>query len=244
MLFVGCSSAPTHPTLARSEKISLYLQMIEDSLLARDPASALTTIENAEKEFPDSPELQHAKAIAHVQREDMPAAIEASRRAVALKPSGSDVNNTLGKLLLDTGRPEEAQAYLLRAANDPKNRDAYKPLTSLGILYYRKGDLAKSQGFLSRAIQSGKDASCIAHYYRGHISVQKNDLKTAIQDYEKASRKGCAAFTDAHFALGFTYEKAHNFDAARRKYVEIEKQFPESRFATQARSRLQGLPLR
>ena len=121
-------------------------------------------------------------------------------------------------------------------------RETWKAKTSLGVLYYRKGQLDSAESWLRRAVEEQPGLACTAHYYRGHVAMKRNRLQDAQRNYERASSKVCANFADAHFAYGMALERGKNFDQARRKYLELQQVFPDSPFADQAMARLKQLP--
>lgn len=240
-ILAGCASAGK-PNPTPTERARMLIQVANAALLEGDVVGALENLGLAEAENPDLPDLHHSKALAYHAHGDLQTAIAEARLAVKLKPDYSDANNTLGKMLMDSGKLAEAEIYLNKAAKDPLNRDAFKANTALGILNYRKGEYEKARGHLDKAISQSKGLSCIAYYYRGHISVRQSRLKDAISDYDHASKKLCAAFADAHLALGIAFEQDRQFSAARKKFMEIQERYPSSKYATQAIERLQHLP--
>jgi Tfp pilus assembly protein PilF len=242
-LLSACAGSPTNSErkLTDAERARLYLDAANASLSEGDPTGALQNLTVAESLAPSNPEVHHSKALAYHAKSDLNAAIAEARRAVALLPSYSDANNTLGKLLMDAGKPAEAEAPLLKAANDPLYRDAYKPHTNLGILYYRLGKLKKAGENLDRAAKEAPQYACVAYYYRGHLRLKEGRFAKAAQEYDRATQKACANFADAHLALGIAYERGKQYELARRKFLSIREAFPNTKVAEQAMERLKYL---
>jgi Tfp pilus assembly protein PilF len=240
VLSTGCASGPRK--LSSTEKARLYLDVAAAALQEGDATSALANLISAEKEDSSLPEIYHAKAIAFYLKQDLPTAVVEVSKAVRMKPDYSDAHNTLGKILLDLGKFDQAIPHFEKAAKDPLYRDSFKPLTNLGVLHYKRGELGKSEENLNRAISAGTDKACIAYYYRGHLRLKQSKFRDAIRDYDNATRKFCASFADAHFALGIAYEYAKQYGQARKKYVEVQKRYPATKLADQAMDRLRGLP--
>jgi type IV pilus assembly protein PilF len=220
----------------------MLLAVAHGALMERDSTFALTQLLAIEKEHPSHPSLHHLKALAFHAKHDFPSAIASARRAVELDPKFSDARNTLGKLLMDAGRSGEALPHLRQAAADPVYRDTYKPRTNLGILHYRRGEWADASRELGQAIQTAPAQACIAYYYRGHLELRESRFSEAVRDYERASSRTCAGFPDAHLALGIAYEHSHQYEKARRKFLEIQKRYPETGAADQAMQRLRNIP--
>jgi TolA-binding protein len=131
---------------------------------------------------------------------------------------------------------------LKKAGENPVFRESYKANTNLGILYYRKGNFEAAEQRFQKAINDDPTNSCIAYYYRGHLAVRKKDIVEATKLYERATQKQCAAFADAHLALGMMHERSGRHEEARKKYLEIKQNFPESKASETAMERLKTLP--
>ncbi len=236
------SDAEKRKPISSAERARKLVEIANGALVEGDPTGALANLMQAEHEDATLPELHHSKALVFFVKKDLPAAILCARKAVELKPDYSDANNTLGKLLMDQGQVTEAILYLTLAANDPIYRQAFKALTSLGIVEYRRGKFKKAEDHLTRAINASADGACVAYYYRGHLRMRDSRLPEAIKDYQSAGKKTCAAFADAQFALGMAYEQNKQFDQARKKYLEIQTQFPNTEVAEKAVTHLRFLP--
>lgn len=241
----GCATSKPkneEKKLSKADEAKLYVDMANASLLEQDSASAFQNLAIAESLDPGLPELHHTKSLAYSLRGDKRLAIDSAKQAVDLLPKYPDARTTLAKLLLDEERYSEAEEHLLAATEDPAYAAAYKPHTLLGILYYRKNDLIQSERQLNQAIRLSPKQSCIAYYYRGHLDLKKGLPTAAIEDYQKATREFCGSFVDAHFALALAYKRNGQFDLARKKFLDIKKNFPESAYAKKAMSELRTLP--
>lgn len=238
----ACSSAPSRPEISKTERARMLVEVANGALLEGDSTSALENLLKAEQQDPSLPELHHSKAIAFAMKEDLSTALAEAREAIRLHPKYSDANNTLGKLLMDAGRLDEAVGPLTTAAKDPLYRDAPRAFTNLGILYHRKQNTEKALYNLERAIALAPTSACIAYYWRGQIRLEQSRANEAIRDFEKASRGLCAGNGEAYLALGMAYEKTQQFDLARKKFLEIQERFPSTSLADQAVNHLRFLP--
>jgi Tfp pilus assembly protein PilF len=246
VLFAACATSgnggSSKKDLSSTERAQLLVDIANGALNEGDATGALENLIRAEHEDSRLPELHHSKALAFFMKHDLQTATLEARKAVEIKPDYSDANNTLGKLLMDQGKADEAIAPLSRAANDPLYRDGFKPLTNLGILHYRRGEYARANEYFSRAIVGYTGTACVAYYYRGHIRLHEGHFREALNDYDAAGRKACAGFADAHLAMGIAYERSKQYDLARKKYLEIQSRFPNTKVADQAVSHLRFLP--
>ncbi len=247
LLFVSCATTQTsedepRKNLSKHDKAMLHLQVANAAIMEGDIAAAFQNLKAAEELDSNIPEIFHSRAVAYSLKKELPAAIAAARKALEIRPSFTKAANTLGKLLMDNGSLNEAEKYLLQASADETNNEAFKADTNLGILYYRKSEYKKAEKFLNRAILQGKLGSCVAHYYRGHLALKDGKFQNAITDYEKATQKVCANFGEAHLALGIAYERNHELEKARKKFLSIDQTFPKSKVAEQALIRLKAIP--
>lgn len=240
---LGCASSQGRKPLSSEEKAGLLLEAANGAVQEGDIPGALQLIDASEKESGGpTAESWLVKGLAMASRHESRLAVKHLRESLKLRPDFAPAQNVLGKLLLDQANYAEAETYLKRAASDLRFRDGYKARTSLGILYYRRGEYSKSRQELDRAILDEPQQACIAYYYRGHIELKDGQMESAIRDYGQASRKYCTGMADAHFALGIALERAKRFTDAKKKFLEIRQTFPETQVASQALERLKTLP--
>ncbi len=226
----------------RTERARMLIQIANGALVEGDPTGALNHLVQAEREDSSLPELYHSRALAYYAKHDLSNALLSAKKAVEIKRDYSDANNTLGKILIDVGKQNEAISYLRQAAEDSLYREAYKAWTNLGIISYRKGEYEEAERCFNRAIVDAPTNSCIAYFYRGHIKLRAKKMDGAISDYSEASRKLCAKFGEAHLALGMAYQQDHQFGPARKTFLEIQKRYPNTKLAEQALDQLRFLP--
>lgn len=238
----GCATSTPEKKHTPQERANLFVDAAYGSLLNGEPMVALEHLRKAEELAPDMPELHHTRALVLVARQDIPGAMASVKKALELKPDYSAANTTMGKLLMDQGNYKAAVIYLDKAASDPLYREVVKPLTSLGVLYYRTMNYEKSKKNLDLAIASEPKGACVAYYYRGHIHLHRGEFNAAVQDYQQATRRYCADFAEAHLALGIAYERNKQFQDARKVYLEIRDRFSQTAVADQAKGHLNSLP--
>lgn len=237
----GCATTGAKH-ISSEEKATLYVNAANGALADGQPVTALQDLVEAEKIAPKLPDIYHMRALVYVAKGEPAQAIKAAKKAVELNPKYAAANTTLGKLLMDNGQSEEAIKYLKAAAADDLYPESFKPLTSLGILYYRRMDLTHATEYLDKAVAADPHGACLAYYYRGHIHLHQGEFRQAINDYNQATRRFCASFAEAHLALGIAYERDKQYDAARKKFLEIRDHFSTTSVAEQAISHLKYLP--
>jgi Tfp pilus assembly protein PilF len=228
--------------LTPTDRAKLHLAVASAALSEKDSHGALVSLADAEREDPKLADVHFTRSLALFMKGELDGALASARRALELDPNHRDAQNALGKLLLDRGRYDEAIPHLRRAAEDPLFGENYQPMTNLGVLYYKRGQLSQSETYLNKAISSAPDRACVAYYYRGHLRLKESRFKEAARDYDQATRRFCASFGDAHFAQGIALEYSKQYDQARKKYLEIQSRYPDTELAEKALNRLRALP--
>jgi type IV pilus assembly protein PilF len=244
LFFTACATpnADAPRELSKSDKVKTLLPIAAANITDNDPTSALQILAQVRDADDSNAEEYYLYALAYLQKKETKLATDSARRAIKLDPKYSAAKNTLGKLLLDQGKYEEAEQLLLESANDLVFRDAYLPKTNLGILYYKKGELAKSDLWLSKAIADGGSLICLAFFNRGKVRSDQNKLLAAERDYFEASRGSCAGMGEAHIAYGKTLIREKKYDQARAKFIEIQRLFPSSETSDHATQYLREIP--
>jgi Tfp pilus assembly protein PilF len=236
----GCASLRSRES--SPSEAAKWVGLAEASLGDQDPVGALQALEKAEQIDADLPALHHVRALAYLARNDLSSAMPAIRRARELDLRDSSIATTMGKILMDAGRMAEAEQVLLQAARDPLYRGAFRARTNLGILNLRRDDLIAARLHLDRAIQDSPEQACVAHYFRGQVSIRQGRLREAIRDLERSTQKLCVGYAEAELLLGSTLISDKQYDRARRQFLEIRQRFPGTQWADAAMDRLRGLP--
>jgi Tfp pilus assembly protein PilF len=242
----GCASSEGGSKQARKldpkERAMLQLEIANAALNEGDFIGAISQLYRAEALDPKNPMIHHAKAVAFYRRNDRQTALESAQHAVRLSPEYSQANTTLGRILMDLGRDQEARPYLLKAANDPVFREAYKAHTSLGILEERQGYDEEAKKYYSYAIQESPNLACLAFYNRGKIHMRSSEIDQALRDFDRASQRFCVTFSEAHLAVGMAYVQQKKYDQAREKLIEVQNLFPNTEISKKAIQQLREIP--
>ncbi len=242
LILAGCATGNEKKELTDEQRARLFVQIAASALQENNVGGSFQALEAAEKLDPKLASIHHVRALAYFARQDVPMALKEAAKALEMDPRSPDMNNTYGKLLMDSGKPAEAIEPLKKAANETTYNEAYKPLTNLGILFYRDANWEEASFYFEKAIKSAPLVSCIAYYYRGHLKLRNRDFKGAVKDYDSATQRFCAGFSDAHLAMGIALQKNHQYDLARKKFLDVQSRFPNSKIADQAMEHLREIP--
>ena len=132
----------------------------------------------------------------------------------------------LGGLYLQAEKYEEAERYLLRAAElAPAYPDPYN---NLGLIYMRRGDLKKAEGCFSKAVELKKDF--VDPYINWAMLLLSNgnayEAKRLLS--RAAEIRGMLHKDKLYIALGNTYFAEKRYNAAIRFFKKATALNPES----------------
>lgn len=240
LVLASCASSPG--TLSKKERIDRLLDIAGAAIADNDSITALETLNEVHSMDDTLPREHQLFALAYLNKNEITLAETSARRALSLDPGFSAAQNTLGKILLDQGRLNEAETLLKTAAGNILFREAYLAKTNLGILYYRKMDFKNSELWLQRAIADNGSTTCIAHYHLGRTQLELKSLDKALRSFNLASKGACGGLTEAHLAVGKTLLSQKRYDQARAKFVEIQGLFPGTETSDQAAEIIRGIP--
>jgi len=115
---------------------------------------------------------------------DEDAALDVLGRASKTKPESADVHVTLGNVLHDRGKTEEALVHFRAATQvDPTSALAH---TRLGLAYYEKRDLEHGAAELAEAVRIDP-SNWVAHYQLGNVERDSGHRDEAIAHYRRAA---------------------------------------------------------
>src|SRR5690606_23769591 len=146
---------------------------------------ALRVLEDADRNFPDSPDLMYDLAMRYEQANKLPQMEAMLRQVIAVNPEQAHAYNALGYSLADRGlRLDEARRLIQKALslrpNDPFILD------SMGWVLYRQGELADAERYLKQAYALRPDVEIAVHlgevlWERGKQAEARELWRTAAQ---------------------------------------------------------------
>jgi tetratricopeptide (TPR) repeat protein len=239
---MGCATGSSRTLSSKETKVDGLLNLASASINEGDYISALEYLNQARDLDDSNPKEYYFYSLAYLGKKEVRLATDAARRAIHLDPKYSAAKNTLGKLLLDQGKYDESEKYLLEAANDLLNRESGLPKFNLGVLYFKTLKYAKSEKWLNLAIDERSSLSCLAQFYIGKIRLSQNDLTHAEKAFTASAKGNCSAMSEAHLAIGQTLAREKKYDQARSKFIEIQRLFPSSDAYDKAVEYLREIP--
>lgn len=169
-------------TVAGNYKAGLY--MLESNVLANSGQMSAAEVPLSEglKEFPENIALLYARAMHHVQADNLAEAEADLKTILAMDPNNAAALNALGYTLADrTERIDEAYGYIERALELTPDDPAV--LDSMGWVEYRRGNNERALQLLERAMEAMPDHEVAAHY--GEVLWVTGNHAKAISIWKK-----------------------------------------------------------
>lgn len=197
-LAAGAARAASEPPRASGPALADYVR----ARLAEahgDHAAAAAALRHALAHDPQSPQLHmsYAEALAHVG--ELAAAEPEARRAVELAPAGpasADAHLTLGRILLEAGRPAEAAHELAQAATvegslaramDPVDRELDpEPWRELARVRQQLGDVPGAAQACDELAALDPAEGAVAHRELASRLLDAHDAEAARREAERA----------------------------------------------------------
>lgn len=217
-----------------------------------NPAAAITSWERAIRRNPENAEahLYLGQALGELGQFERAEAL--LRRAVALylvqsaederlRVPLTEARNTLGAVLINQRRYDEAIVLLRAASQEITYRSQHLVLGNLGLALLRKGTLDEAVVILERAVALQPNF-CVGFTRLGEARLLQSDATHAVEALDRAlgiQQRGCDSIQEAWLLRGRAHaalQHAEQSAADLRRCVEIAPRSAEG----QACARLQG----
>jgi type IV pilus assembly protein PilF len=151
---------------------------------------------------------------------------ESFRRALAIAPADSELNNNYGWFLCQTGREQASLAPFAAAVRNPLYATPAKPLRNAGLCLLRLGDESAAQvQFLSAFQVDARDA--IAMYQLAELHLKRRELERA-RFYAQRLLTTHEAGPEALWLALRLERAAGNRDAVASLALQLRRRFPAS----------------
>jgi len=227
------------------------LTLVEIETAKHDLTAAATTIAKLRDEAPTDPEILYAsyrihtdlageallslslaapqsgqmqQAIAHeLERiRDLPGAIAALRKAIAVDPNLPGIHFELAEALhgsdSQTDRAQAEQEYAIALEKNPREIQA---AVRLGDLHADRGDLDSAAG-LYQSVLTQQPNNAGAALGLARVYSERNDNEKALPLLQQVLTEDPTNML-AHFRLSALYRKMHKPDDAKRELAEYQK---------------------
>ena len=142
---------------------------------------------------------------------------KSARRAIEIKADFREAKNTLGVVLLEEKRFDEAVGVLEPLANDILYQTPWVAWGNLGKAYFEKGKSDEAIAALRRSV-AAQPKFCVGNYRLGLAYEKKGDLvaaRDALSREVETDNPECKSLQDAFEARARVYSKSKNCDLAK-----------------------------
>lgn len=148
----------------RTEEEGIQRALAEARLLSSHQQSeqALQVLEEADRLYPDSPDLMYDLAMRYEQANKLPQMEAMLRQVIAVNPEQAHAYNALGYSLADRQLRLNEARQLIEKALSLRPDDPFI-LDSMGWVLYRQGDLAGAERYLKQAFALRPDVEIAVH---------------------------------------------------------------------------------
>lgn len=155
LALAGCASDGTRRAPVNEETkeaASLQVKLGRGYMDQGDLETALERLQRALQLDPRNVDAYTLMGVLH-ERIRRPAKAETYyRQALRLAPDNGEVNNNFGAFLCGTGRYQEADAYFIKALDDPFYRSSSGALANAGVCALKAGDANKAEDYFRRVL--------------------------------------------------------------------------------------------
>jgi Flp pilus assembly protein TadD len=221
------------PPVPKIYNVPIYLQY-KPSVIAKNAVVNAKYV-NVPKEA-----LEHCqKGLEFSRAGNTQEALKAFRSAISIYSQFSVPHTEIGKILIKTGKFDEAADELRVALTiDPGDFDAR---LNFGIALWGKRDLNDAEKELRAAADLNK-AAVTPHYYLGLLFLQNRDIDGAQKEMETAKLlKGEKDFPLVHRYLGGIYWKKQQYRMAADELEKYVRLAPDAKDADQTRKTIRDL---
>jgi tetratricopeptide (TPR) repeat protein len=198
------------------EVLSAFAQI---AMNARAITPAVLALESLVWMCPDVAQYQHMLGIALMHAGDMPAALDALRRAETLEPNRPSTLLALGAVLNDRNQYGDAQAVLMRALD--LEADNLEATVALAEAEEAQGDLAASETRIRRVLDRSP-AHSGAQLVLGMVLL-KQERYAEARDMLQKSITANPRSPKAHYQISLAYARLGD-EANAKKHQELYKQ--------------------
>lgn len=234
ILLGGCTAAGRGANAPDVERQSdAEYDVARDLFLSRrDPRGALAHVQRAVALNDQNADAYHFQALIYLYLCSASAldcrladAEVSARRAVSLRADFREAQNTLGVVLIQQKKYDEAILVLQALAGDILYQTPWDAWGNLGLAYLEKGKVNDAIEALRRSVAI-EPMFCVGNFRLGLAYEKKGDLSAAREAFSRAletDRPECQQLQDAFEARARVYSKSKNCDLARGDWEKCQK---------------------
>ena len=234
IVLIGCASWWQED----KTKADLYLRMGVAQMESNNYPYALRDLMVAEKLDPKNPVIQNNLGLVYFFRERYDLAEKHLRNAVRLDEAYTEARVNLSRVLLENGRPAEAEKEIKITLNDLTYPTPEKAYTNLGLVKFNVKDFPASRAAFKKVISSVQD-DCIAYTYIGRSYFEEGDYSKASESLDRAvgfCQKNL--YDEPHYYSALAYYRLGEKSKSIARFEELLKYYPNGKFSDKAKGML------
>jgi len=219
----------------------LHQQIGTSHLMNGNYPLALTELLIAEDLDPSNPSIQNNLGLAYFVRDRLELSEKHTRQALKLDPKFSDARNNLARILIERSKFPEAIKELQPVLDDLTYTSPEKPLTNMGVAYFKMGQFEKAKGYFAKAIDYKRD-DCQAQNFYGRTLYEMKDFKRAQEALDRAvgfCMRG--QFDEPHYYSALTLYQLGQKSRAVTRFEEVIKLYPHGNYVEKSKSMLETI---
>jgi type IV pilus assembly protein PilF len=220
LLLVSCGGKKTGETNS-AQRIQEYKSLAIASIYRRNFQQALQDIQKIESLDSNDPELYLIKGLIYFGLRDYDSAEASYKKALEIKSDYSEARYNLCGLYLKLDKLDSAIEQCKKASADVLYRSRDKALTSLGVAYYKKGDVQKAKEYYDKSLEINP-ALVYTHNELGKLYMSAGDYQRALEEFKRATT-GYELYDEALFNLGVCYLKLGKTVEACESFKRVVK---------------------
>lgn len=237
-LFVGCTG--TTKTLPKDNKNLTDQKVLAlAGLKRRNYKQAMEEIAAAEKIDMTDPEVYLIRGIILFAIQDIEGAEKSYKTAIEYDENYSVAHFNICGLYLQQKKYDDAIAHCQKAAADRLYKSKDRALTTIGVIYFNKGDLDRAEEYFEQSLKVNP-ALVYTHNELGKLYVAQGKLADAVEEFEIAVT-GYPVYDEAHYNLGITYLKLKEIYKACNSFEKVLEISPLSNFGRKSKDYIKSV---
>jgi type IV pilus assembly protein PilF len=224
-----------------NDQSELQLQVGTQQLQNGNYPAAMASLLKAEQLDPSNPMIQNNLGLAYFVRDHFEEAEKHFEKAISLKRDYTDAKNNAGRTLIELNKYDEALKMLSEAEKDLTYPTPEKPLTNIGIVYFKteRFDLAKK--YFAKALAIQRD-NCVAYNYYGRSLYELKQFAAASDALDRAVGF-CQPmqFDEPQYYSALAHFQAGDREKAEARLEQLIKIYPQGKYKDKSKAMLETM---
>ncbi len=232
----GCAQTPAPGARGdgESQHARIHTELAAQYFTRGQYAVSLEELRTTLEVSPNYAPAHNMLGLVHNELKEYDRAEASFRRAIQLAPEYSEARNNFGYFLCQRGRHDEGLVQFEAALGNPLYASPDKALANAGVCSLGKGDLARAEAYLQRALahMPSQPTALLALAEVRHRQGRYPEARVALGRLAAVSELGADALW-----LGVRVERMLGDKAAEASYgAQLRRRFPDSPQAHQLMS--------